>query len=190
MNQPRPRPADFDNSVLLSVYRQGLAIRLSLHIQISEEAEPDLMHNDNHNHAIDIIARNCIAVRIRLLNRVVTNLYDNALRRIGLRVSQLNILVVTAKLGLATPGKVCSILQLDASTLSRNVDRMRLKSWLEVVPGKDARAQPFRLTHQGRKLLDRAVPAWKKAQRQATNLLGDRGIRLITAAAGKLGLPC
>ena len=150
------------------------------------------MHNDNHNHnhAIDSIARNCIAVRIRLLNRVVTNLYDDALRGIGLRVSQLNILVVTAKLGLATPAKVCSVLQLDASTLSRNVERMRLKKWLEVVPDKDARAQRFRLTHQGRRLLKRAVPAWKKGQRQATNLLGDQGIRLIAATAGKLGLPC
>ncbi len=31
--------------------------------------------------SIDAIARNCIAVRVRLLNRVVTKLYDDALRR-------------------------------------------------------------------------------------------------------------
>ena len=30
--------------------------------------------------SIDTIARTCIAVRLRLLNRVVTNLYDDALR--------------------------------------------------------------------------------------------------------------
>jgi DNA-binding MarR family transcriptional regulator len=148
------------------------------------------MHSENDNRALDTIARNCIAVRLRLLNRVVTKVYDDALRRHGLRVSQLNILVVTAKLGLATPAKVCSILQLDASTLSRNVERMRSKNWLEVVPGEDARAQPFRLTHLGRKLLARAVPAWEKAQRQATDLLGDQGIRLLTTTANKLGLPC
>src|SRR5215469_6990477 len=91
----------------------------------------------------DVIACNCIAVRLRLLNRVVTNLYDDALRPLGVKVSQLNILCVTAKLGLAPPAKVCDILQLDASTLSRNVERMRRHGWLEVVPGKDARTQPF-----------------------------------------------
>src|SRR6516162_3196973 len=48
-------------------------------------------------------AGECIAVRLRLVNRVVTNLYDAALRPLGLKVSQLNILVVTAKLGLAQP---------------------------------------------------------------------------------------
>ena len=141
------------------------------------------------NSSIDTIARNCIAVRLRLLNRVVTNLYDDALRSLGLKVSQLNILVVTAKLGLAQPGKVCDILHLDTSTLSRNVERMRTKGWLEVVPGEDARTQPFRLTSQGKKLLERAVPAWETAQDQATEFLGADGIALLSKTASKLGMP-
>jgi DNA-binding MarR family transcriptional regulator len=142
--------------------------------------------------SIDTIARNCIAVRLRLLNRVVTNLYDDALRPLGLKVSQLNILIVAAKLGLARPAQVCDILQLDASTLSRNVKRMmaRGKRWLEAVPGEeDARAQPFRLTPQGRQLIEKAVPAWEEAQRRAAELLGDDGVALLNKAAKKLGGP-
>src|SRR5688572_20703487 len=99
---------------------------------------------DRASKQVDRIAATCIAVRLRLLNRVVTNIYDDALRPLGLKVSQLNILIVTAKLGLARPAQVCDILQLDASTLSRNVKRMmaRGKQWLEVVPGEeDARTQ-------------------------------------------------
>ena len=136
--------------------------------------------------SIDTISRACIAVRLRLLNRVVTNFYDEALRPLGLKVSQLNILVVAAKLGLARPARVCDILQLDASTLSRNVERMRAHGWLEVVPDEDARTQPFRLTAQGRRLIDKAVPAWEEAQRQAAELLGDEGIALVDRAAKKL----
>jgi DNA-binding MarR family transcriptional regulator len=147
------------------------------------------MDSQKHSPAIDAIARTCIAVRLRLLNRVVTNLYDDALRPLGLKVSQLNILVVTAKLGLAQPAKVCDILHLDTSTLSRNVERMRAKGWLEVVPAEDARTQPFRLTAQGRRLLERAVPAWEQAQKQAEELLGDEGIALLNKAAKKLGMP-
>src|SRR5258708_5192330 len=147
------------------------------------------MDNQKNSQAIDAIARNCIAVRLRLLNRVVTNLYDDALRPLGLKVSQLNILVVTAKLGLAQPAKVCDILQLDPSTLSRNVERMRAKGWLEVVPGEDARTQPFRLTTQGKRLIEKAVPAWEQAQRQAAELLGDEGIALLDKATKKLGRP-
>src|SRR5437879_5483141 len=148
-----------------------------------------IMDSEKHSPAIDAIARTCIAVRLRLLNRVVTNLYDDALRSLGLKVSQLNILVVTAKLGLAQPAKVCEILQLDTSTLSRNVERMRARGWLEIVPGEDARTQPFRLTPPGRKLLERAVPAWEQAQQQAGKLLGEDGVALLTKTAKKLGMP-
>jgi len=136
--------------------------------------------------SIDVIAQSCIAVRLRLLNRVVTNLYDDALRPFGLKVSQLNILVVTAKLGLARPVSVCNILQLDTSTLSRNVERMRAHGWLEAVYGEDARTQPFRLTAQGRRLLERAVPAWEQAQEKASELLGKEGVALLTKTAKKL----
>src|SRR6516164_2038139 len=111
--------------------------------------------------SIDTIAQTCIAVRLRLLNRVVTNIYDDALRPLGLKVSQLNILIVAARLGLARPTKVCEILQLDTSTLSRNVERMQAHSWLEVVQEADARAQPFRLTPKGKRLIEKAVPAWE-----------------------------
>jgi len=139
--------------------------------------------------SIDTIARECIAVRVRLLNRVVTNVYDDALRPLGLKVSQLNILVVAANVGLARPAAVCDLLQLDTSTLSRNVERMRSKGWLEVVPSEDARMQPFRLTAQGKKLLARAVPAWAKAQQKAADLLGEDGVALLERTARKLRLP-
>src|SRR5262245_17132553 len=145
------------------------------------------MDSQKNSPAIDAIARNCIAVRLRLLNRVVTNLYDDALRPLGLKVSQLNLLVVTAKLGLVQPAKVCDRLQLDTSTLSRNVERMRARGWLEVVPGADARTQPFRLTAQGKKLLERSVPAWEEAQGRAAELLGEDGVALLTRTAGKWG---
>ena len=136
--------------------------------------------------SVDTISRTCIAVRLRLLNRVVTNLYDDALRPLGLKVSQLNILIVTAKLGLARPAQVCDILQLDASTLSRIVNPLQTHGWLEVVSEEDARAQPLRLTAKGKRLIEKAVPAWEEAQRQATELLGEDGLALLDRAAKKL----
>ncbi len=144
------------------------------------------MDKPKQSKAVEAIARDCIAVRLRLLNRVVTNLYDEALRPLGLKVSQLNILVVTGKLGLARPAEVCALLQLDTSTLSRNVERMRAKGWLEAVPGEDARTQPFRLTQKGTMLLEQAVPAWQQAQDKAGELLGENGVALLNQAAQRL----
>ncbi len=138
---------------------------------------------------INTIAGRCIAVRLRRLNRAITNLYDDALRSVGVKVSQLNILIVTAKLGLARPAAVCDALDLDASTLSRNVERMIAAGWLEAVAEEDARTQPFRLTRAGRRLVEKAYPAWKSAQQQAQALLGPMGCAWMAELGRAWGFP-
>jgi DNA-binding MarR family transcriptional regulator len=133
--------------------------------------------------AIDQIAGECVAVRLRMLNRVVTNVYDDALRPLDLKVSQMNVLVATAKMGVVRPAELCEYLHLDVSTLSRNVERMKARGWLEVVPDEaDGRAQPFRLTAQGRGLLEQAVPAWRDAQQRVRALLGEGFVGQLSQA--------
>ena len=134
----------------------------------------------------DTIARECLAVRLRMLNRVITNIYDDALRPLGMKTSQLNILVAAKRAGLARPAEICQLLQLDTSTLSRNVERMMARGWLEVVADEDGRAQPFRLTAKGKQLLQRAEPAWEQAQRKATELLGGDAISVISDAVTRI----
>jgi DNA-binding MarR family transcriptional regulator len=135
------------------------------------------------NPSIETIACECVAVRLRMLNRAVTNIYDEALRPLGLKVSQMNILVATAKMEVARPAEICERMHLDVSTLSRNVERMKARGWLEVVPDADGRAQPFRLTSAGQKLMQKAAPLWKTAQQQAKSLLGDE---LVESLGGTL----
>lgn len=144
------------------------------------------MSKSKLDNSIDTVAAECIAVRLRMLNRAVTKVYDDALRPLGLKVSQMNIVVATAKMGIARPADLCKRLHLDVSTLSRNVERMRARGWLEVVPDDDGRAQPLRLTGQGRRLLERALPAWHKAQDQAKAMLGEKGVVAIRAAVKRL----
>ncbi len=135
----------------------------------------------------DLIAQECIAVRMRLLNRVVTKTYDDALRPLGIKTSQLNILVVTARLGLARPAEISDRLKMDISTVSRNVDRMRAKGWIEVVDDEqDARAHQFRLSAPGQQLLEKVKPSWEKAQAKVKKLLGGSEVAALVGAAEKV----
>jgi DNA-binding MarR family transcriptional regulator len=43
-------------------------------------------------------------------------------------------------------------------------------------------SQPFRLTPQGRKLLEKAVPAWSEAQQQVKKVLGDGFVEQLNQA--------
>ncbi len=132
------------------------------------------------------IASECIAMRLRMLNRVTTRIYDDAMRPLGLRSSQLTILVAAAKLGVARPAELSDRMQIEVSTLSRNLERMKEKGWLEVVPDEDGRAQPMRLTRKGRALLERAKPKWDAAQIEIKELLGENAFDTIEEAAKRV----
>ncbi len=141
------------------------------------------MKNDTLTSTVETIASECLAVRIRLLNRTVTNIFDDALRPLGVKVSQLNVLIVVAKRGPISPGDVARRLNMEKSTVSRNVDRMRHRGWLKVSEGDSGRKQILELGPTGRKLIEKSLPLWKKAQAQTEAMLGQRGAQSIHRAA-------
>ena len=125
------------------------------------------------------VLRDCVATRLRMANRVVTKVYDDALRPHGRKVTQMAMLVVAEDRGLIRQSQVGAELQLDDSTLSRNLERMQANGWLEEVPGEDSRVHSYRLTAAGRALLERVIPAWRAAQERAKGLLGDAGVQAL-----------
>lgn len=145
------------------------------------------MSSRDEDERLEVVARDCLATKVRLLNRAVTAIYDEALRPHGLKVSQMSVLVVVASLGSVSPGAVGRRLHMEKSTLSRNVDRMRARGWLEVVPTEDGRATELRVTARGRRLLQEAHRPWSRAQQRAAELLGEQGVRGITRTVALLG---
>jgi DNA-binding MarR family transcriptional regulator len=122
-----------------------------------------------------------------MANRVITKVYDDALRPFGLKVTQLSMLVVAEDRGLIRQTEVGAELRLDDSTLCRNLERMRENGWLEAVSGGDARVHSYCLTEAGRALLDKAIPAWRSAQEEAQRLLGDAGVQALRRFAREQG---
>jgi DNA-binding MarR family transcriptional regulator len=136
--------------------------------------------------AAELIAGQCLGVRVRTLNRAITALYDEALRPHGLRVGQMNLLVAVARMGTAKPGDLCRLLRMDKSTLSRDVELMRKNAWLEVDDSGDKRARPLRVSDEGLVLLEAVVPAWRQAQERAGAMLGVEATSAIRRAVDGL----
>ena len=130
----------------------------------------------------------CIADKMRLLNRVITSLYDDALRTVGITTSQMNIMVVVAKYGQGSPTEVGDWLQMEKSTLSRNVDRLKNQGWIEAIRGDQGRAIQLALTSKGETVLEKGLPLWRQAQRKARSLLGERGIKEVMRMGNKIRL--
>lgn len=132
------------------------------------------------------IAADCLAVRVRVLSRAVTSVYDEALRPHGLKVTQMNLLVALSLLGESRPSRLCDLLHLERSTFSRTIERMGRQGWVATTPDADARTHLVVVTDAGRALLERAKPAWDAAQAQACALLGEEGARAVLEAGNGL----
>jgi DNA-binding MarR family transcriptional regulator len=136
---------------------------------------------------IDEIVRDCLLTRTRKISRVVTAIYDEALRPFGLKSPQFSLLVVISRLGLVNRAEIGRANHQDRSTLTRNLQLVLSEGWVEEVRHAAAgRSRPLMLTAAGRKLLQTAAPAWRAAQAQAKLVLGQSGVSAVMDIADDL----
>ena len=131
------------------------------------------------------IASECLAGRVRILNRIVTGIYDDGLRPFGVRLSQMSVLVAIANLGPVRAVDVCKRLRLEKSTLSRDLDRLLARSWVQVAE-TTGRAMLLEATESGFEMIRSATPAWEEAQERVRGMLGAALTKGIFDAVEKL----
>lgn len=139
---------------------------------------------------VDEIVRDCLAVRVRLISRAVTSLYDRALEKHGLSIAQVNLLAALGKAGPCSPARVGDVLQLDRSTVSRNLALLLKHGWIEAVSSDAKGVREVALTSAGRRKIQAVMPDWRRAQGEAAELLGTKGvdgIRTLASVVGQLG---
>ena len=132
------------------------------------------------------VGRECIAFRVRMLNRMITAIYDEALASVGLKASQFNLLVATVNREETRPAELAKYLEMDESTLSRNVERMCAKGWLRLEPEEDRRSHLIKVTEKGLGLIRKGYPAWQKAQEEVHRRLGSENVAALKSVLRKL----
>lgn len=140
----------------------------------------------------EALAAECLGYRVRLLNRVITNIYDRAMHPLGLKGNQVTILAMLSYVGQASAAEISRVLVMEKSTVSRTVDRMKKNGWLNVEGQGDGPGQVITVTDHGREMMEAAHTQWKKAQQKATEVLGEDGVAAIIklherVTAGKSG---
>lgn len=106
----------------------------------------------------------CVCFALRRTARLVTQLYDAALRPHRLRATQFPILVAGSRREEIPLPELAAWLGMDRTTLLRNARPLARRKLLEVVPEGGSRRTLVRVTPAGRALLARAYPAWKNVQ--------------------------
>lgn len=120
--------------------------------------------------------RGCTNLKLRQLSRRVTRHYDHYVVATGLKNTQYSLLSHAVTLGPIRPGELAARMQLEPSTLTRNLQPLIAQGWLALEPGEDARSRLVVATESGRAKRVEAQRAWKQAQLALNHQLGDARI--------------
>jgi DNA-binding MarR family transcriptional regulator len=116
----------------------------------------------------------CMCANFRRTSRALTQLYEEALRPLGLRASQLTILQVLSRAGEVSQRRLGGMLAMDTTSLTRTLAIMRREGWIAERRGEDRRERLLRLARGGEKRLTRVLPVWEKVQSRLRSQLGKR----------------
>lgn len=136
---------------------------------------------------IEEVTRHCLLTRARSISRVVSSLYDQALRSYDVNSSQFSMLVLIARMNGASRAELGRANHLERSTSTRNLQLLLDKGWVEELAPARGRSRPIVLSDAGRELLATAMPAWRAAQQMAKRMLGNEGASALLSIAS--GLP-
>ncbi len=115
----------------------------------------------------------CVCLNLRKMSRIITQMYDEALKPSGLRSTQLPVLVTLVSVGSMTVNDLADDLVMDRTSLSRLLRPLVTRGLVKMTPGEDRRTRELSITARGREAVETAIPMWDGVQDEVLGRLGQ-----------------
>jgi DNA-binding MarR family transcriptional regulator len=119
----------------------------------------------------------CYCATLRQATRVLTSIYDEQLREVGLRVTQFTLLQALHFAPGSRITDLVDVLAMEQSTLTRTLAILQGNDWVQVADRPSGREKCWELTAQGQRVFDQAVVPWERAQRLVEQRVGKRRMK-------------
>jgi DNA-binding MarR family transcriptional regulator len=116
---------------------------------------------------------NCVCFNLRWVTRAVTQFFDAELRRHGIRPTQTPILAALKAKPAWNMEELSDWLGMERTTLVRNLRPLERDELLEITGAGRGGRVSVSISVKGRKELEKAMPAWRAAQRAVVKTLGE-----------------
>ncbi|HTX77781.1 MAG TPA: MarR family transcriptional regulator [Terracidiphilus sp.] len=116
----------------------------------------------------------CLCLHVQRAARALARRFDEVLRPFGLTNGQFSLLMSLNRPEPPPMGPVASLLAMDRTTLTAALKPLERRGLVEISPDPaDRRSRILKLTREGRKLLARALPAWRKTHDEVERLMPE-----------------
>jgi DNA-binding MarR family transcriptional regulator len=134
-----------------------------------------------HKVAEPAVPRGCSSLKLRQLSRRVSQHFDQIVASTGLKTTQYSLLSNIVQFEPIRPGDLAGRMEMDASTLTRNLQPLVAQGWVVVAPGDDGRSRIVVATEAGRAKRADAQREWKRAQLAFNERVGEERVARLHA---------
>jgi len=117
-----------------------------------------------------MVRDNCLCLHTQRAARVLARRFDEALRPLGITNGQFSLLMSLNRPEPPAMGPVASLLAMDRTTLTAALKPLQRRGLVSVRKDpSDGRGRILVLTAEGRNLLARALPTWRRTHEEIEN---------------------
>lgn len=115
----------------------------------------------------------CVAYNLQKTSRLVTSFFRDTISSSGLKGNQFPLLLAIKLWQPISITELSKSLNLDRTTLSRNLKLLEKKGYISLEQNSDHRIRNVLLSDEGEMKLKDAIPLWQKAQDKIIKEFGE-----------------
>ena len=128
----------------------------------------------------------CKCIGLRKASNNLTKIYDSALIKVDLKITQFSTLKNIQKLGKTNIRDLSSELELDRTTVLRNIEKLIEMDLVSYKYENDDKNKIIQLTTVGKSKLREAIIIWEETQHKYKKALGIKNYKEIDTLITKI----
>lgn len=119
----------------------------------------------------------CYCMTINRAGNAIMDFYDTALSTVGITSKQYSLLLRLSKLQEANIVELAEYVNLERSTVTRNLKVLINNGWICDIAEKNRRGHKYIVTEKGKEQIEKTKYYWEKCQKEIAQLLGEERIQ-------------
>ena len=128
----------------------------------------------------------CNCISLRKASNNLTKIYDTALAKVGIKITQFSTLRNIQKLGKTNISDLSYLLELDRTTVLRSIEKLIKMNLVSYKNEQNSKNKIIQLTTVGKSKLREAIIIWEETQHKYIKALGIKNYKEIDTLITKI----
>ena len=128
----------------------------------------------------------CHCINLRKASNNITKIYDTALAKVELKITQFSTLRNIQKFGKTNISDLSHLLELDRTTVLRNIEKLIKMNLVSYKYEQDSKNKIIQLTTFGKNKLKKAIIIWEETDQNYIKALGIKNYKEIDTLITKI----